>query len=306
MASEQYAALPTRRRSRGYVSTRRRAAWTSQWSRLLLVVVVILGLLGRGAQGYGTTTGRMALGEHSTCVVLANLTEVCFGTNFQDVDPGAGVGYRDLDPFSPAGPIINTVTGGLKFRCTLYADRTVKCRGSDLNEVSQELQGRMSEHNHDIIQIAAGMSSACMLNSTGSVHCWGGKNSWVYFGQWRNHEHVEYPAITALPANTGFVSVSVGMWHTCALRPDGRAVLWGYSNHQATAVAMNWASEELASIKSLSCGSEITCIVYFDGHAVCKVRSGRWGGRERERERERERQRDRQRDRGRETKTDPS
>ena len=240
--------------------------------RLVLLLVLVVSFLHESVQGFGETTGRIALSIYSTCVVWEDLTSECFGTNYRDaVDPNSLV--TELDPFVPPGPILNIGTGGNWFRCALYASRTVRCRGNDGNKVIEELGDRMIEHNHDIIQLATGTVSACMLNSTGSIHCWGGKFAWQdVWGLWQPHEHVDYPTTGGYRKNKGFTAVSVGKWHTCALHGDGSAILWGYTV-QLTAPAMTWDDSEKLNVKSIFCGNEITCFVYVNGSAVCKVSS---------------------------------
>ena len=222
------------------------------------------------AEGYGTTTGRMALSRFSTCVVLSNLTCTCFGTDYHDaVDSSVRLG--ELDDFNPGGPIINTVSGYF-WRCGLYSNSTVGCVGLDQYKVLTKLTGKMAKHNHDIIQIAAGRTSACMLNVTGSIFCWGGKNSWSSFGFIQNREHTEYPTDSSAPPNTGYAAVSVGNWHTCALHRDGHAFLWGYQTTY-TSQARNFAAGELQNVANVHCGDDITCLVYVDGSALCRVSS---------------------------------
>ena len=81
--------------------------------------------------------------------------------------------------------------------------------------------------------------------------CWGADDVAIDFGQ------------ASPPPDERFSAVSSGVWHTCALRPDGTPVCWGWDSHGQASPPPD------QHFTAISSGMEHTCGVTFDGGPVC-------------------------------------
>ena len=88
----------------------------------------------------------------------------------------------------------------------------------------------------DIVQVGAGDSFSCALKSDGGVHCFGAE----YHGRLGNNQTGDvknYPvsvldsAGASASAITAISKISVGQYHTCALKDDGEMLCWGRGTH---------------------------------------------------------------------------
>ena len=150
----------------------------------------------------------------------------------------------------------------------------------------------------NIVQISAGGSHTCALNSSGNVLCWG-DNSVGQLGD-DSTSHRSYPVFvvqsdgSTTPLN-GVVQLSIGAYHACALTSTETVLCWGngfygqlgsssetVSYNGSTvgvdrdaplAVLTGEGGSSLSGITQVASGKNHTCALTFDGHVKCWGRS---------------------------------
>jgi hypothetical protein len=107
------------------------------------------------------------------------------------------------------------VVGG-SFVCGLSGGR-VSCRGN--NDRGQRVRGASTS----FVALAAGVSHACGLTSTGLAWCWGANES----GQLGDASRTDRSSPVEVITDTRFSSLTAGVSHTCGLAAEGQAFCWG-------------------------------------------------------------------------------
>ena len=215
------------------------------------------------------------------------------------------------------GNIVQISTGG-EHACALNSSGNVLCwgnagsgrLGNNATENSSfpvQVVGPDTNNNNsgddvlgNIVQISAGGSYTCALNSSGNVLCWGDG----IHGKLGNDStsHKRYPVFVVQSDGStthlsGVVQLSAGAGHTCALTSAETVLCWGYgwygqlgSSAKTTVVESNnvgvnrdaplavlTGGEEgdplLSGITQVASGANHTCALTFDGHVKC------WGRR---------------------------
>jgi alpha-tubulin suppressor-like RCC1 family protein len=73
--------------------------------------------------------------------------------------------------------------------------------------------------------IYTGMTTTCALTARGAAYCWGSN----YFGQLGNGSLIDSttPVVVTVPVGVTFISITVGIYNTCALTDGGDVYCWG-------------------------------------------------------------------------------
>jgi alpha-tubulin suppressor-like RCC1 family protein len=73
--------------------------------------------------------------------------------------------------------------------------------------------------------IYTGMTTTCALTASGAAYCWGSN----YFGQLGNGSLIDSttPVVVTVPVGVTFISITVGIYNTCALTASGDVYCWG-------------------------------------------------------------------------------
>ena len=126
----------------------------------------------------------------------------------------------------------------------------------------------------NISQIAAGQHTACALDTSGEVHCWGRDN----YGQLgdgsitaTNYDQVKNVDLDNVTAISG------GFNHTCALLSDKTAKCWGYADYgqlgnndnSTLGYATPQSVQNLTNITQIDAGSYHTCALVQNGDVYC-------------------------------------
>jgi alpha-tubulin suppressor-like RCC1 family protein len=137
---------------------------------------------------------------------------------------------------SPAQAGWSSVAAGGFYTCATRSDGTLWCWGS--SEAGQLGPGNTTDE--DLPQqvttpaqagwasVAAGGDTTCATRDDGTLWCWG-DNGWGQLGIGNTTEQ-DLPQQVTTPDQTGWASVSVADYHTCATRTDGTLWCWGFND----------------------------------------------------------------------------
>ncbi len=232
-------------------------------------------------------TTALALGSSFSCALGSDGTVRCWGANGSGQ---LGDGTRRSRP-SPVRVIgvedAVQVASGDGQACALRRDGTVWCWGENsigLELVSIEAPGRLTpariEGLGSTVRIGVGEDSACALDASGAIRCWG-LNGDGELGDGTTTSHRSPARVAGLPPAVG---LSVGPRQSCAVLGDGAAWCWGRTAQATrsppraipglagvTEVAVSWAAA-----CALVAGGEVYC--WGDGN-FGSLGDGKMGGR---------------------------
>ena len=200
------------------------------------------GQLGDGTNIDSSTPVSVAIGENvlavstggsHTCAITESWALKCWGSN----DNGQlGIGSTD----SSSSPTTVTLGGnavaisaGSSHTCSLLQGNNVKCWGD--NSKGQLGDGGTNQQNDaatvgvtlaGAISIDTGRDHTCAVDSSDSLHCWGGSAD-GQVGEGSNSEQVSTPATIDLGQNLGALSISSGGSYTCVVGSNDLARCWG-------------------------------------------------------------------------------
>lgn len=185
--------------------------------------------------GTGTTWHQSAVGDQFACGIRDAGALYCFGQQ-----GGGRLGTGDTaNHFVPtpvtttAGTTFSQVTAGNVHACAVGTDTTMWCWGSA--SYGQTGQGNTTQQNSPVpimnpaggwTSVSAGALYSCGIRSDTTMYCWG-QNAFGEIGQGFSGTPQTTPVAVTSPAATGWVQVSAGFQHACALRSDTRIYCWG-------------------------------------------------------------------------------
>ena len=229
--------------------------------------------------------GRIVAGQAQTCALDANGRAYCWGYQNLGTDQrdssralcaiGAPIQYL---PCNHRPTLVDSTATFLALDlqqgdvCGLKSDGNALCWGLSYRGNVRWLGAGQGGTRY--VDISVGMNSrVCALLNTGGVFCWG-----------------EWPPLVPgfltsrdMIADTGFVAVSVGTWHACGLRGDGRAYCWGENSEGQLGVgggALNLLFPQGPTgspvrvagdftFRMLICRGRQTCVVTKAGGLMC-------------------------------------
>jgi len=259
-----------------------------------------------GASVWSGQESTLDVGTYFSCAVMSDGTVQCWGgnswgqlgdgqgTNSPVPVPVSGITGTDAVAASASTTAIS-VSAGYGHACALMADGTVKCWG--LNNNGQ--LGDNSTLNSSVpvtvsgitgatpastaVSVSAGGYHSCAVMADGKVKCWGynvlgGLGDGTGAG---SPIPVFVSGINGSSESSTAVSVSAGVFHTCAVIADGTVQCWG-SNPQGqlgdettidsliprpvSGIDGQSASETAVSV---SADSSVSCAVMADGTVQC-------------------------------------
>jgi titin len=247
------------------------------------------GLNSSGQVGDGTTSTRfemqrvprisnatkVAVGFDFSCALLSTGEVSCWGANANG-QLGNGNTLAAVVPQKVLGvtSAIDVDTGA-GFACAALSDSSVKCWGSNTH---RQLGDGSTAGNSSTAVVVAGLngitkvalaaSTACALNTAGSVSCWG-LNSGLQTGTGISTTPVVSPMGVKFSSSvfiSGMVSVEsdYGSNGFCGTTSGGAVNCWGASSNYArgdnSLVASRWAVTTIGSgISKVAVGSEHAC-----------------------------------------------
>ena len=217
------------------------------------------GQLGDGTNTDSSTPVSVSLGEKvlavsaggdHTCVVTESWALKCWGDN-SNGQLGIGSTSSSNSPSTvTVGGNAVAVSAGGSHTCVLLDGNNVKCWGDNSN--GQLGDGGTNQQNDaaivgitltGAIAIDSGQGHSCAVDSSDSIHCWGGSaNGQV--GDGSTSEQITSPTEIILGQNIGALSVSSGSTYTCVVGSNDLARCWG--GHGSGALSLGTSPSEFA------------------------------------------------------------
>ena len=248
---------------------------------------------------------RIALGELHSCILKDDGEVLCWGAgesgrlgNDASSDKDHPVAVVDGDGNTTHLSGIIEVSSGRYHSCALKNDGGVLCWGRGINSQL----GNDSSYDKDhpvavvdgdgsttplsgIIQISAGSIHNCALKNDGGVLCWG----WGSYGRLGNNSSdlKDHPVVVvdgdeSTAPFSEIIQVSLGNYHSCALKNDGRVFCWGGGNYgqlghggvdsteyPVVVVDGEESTTPLSKVVQISAGGFHTCALRIDGGVLC-------------------------------------
>ncbi|MBL7256748.1 RCC1 domain-containing protein [Paractinoplanes lichenicola] len=185
--------------------------------------------------GTGTTWHQAAAGDQFVCAVRDAGALYCFGQqNAGRLGAGDTANHFGPTPVTTtAGTAFSQVTAGQYHACAVGADTTLWCWGSAT--YGQTGQGNSTQQNGPAqvtspatgwTSVSAGALFSCGIRADTTMYCWG-NNVFGELAQGATSTPQSTPVPVTTPAATGWVQVSAGFQHACALRTDTKVYCWG-------------------------------------------------------------------------------
>lgn len=237
----------------------------------------------------------VALGEYSTCIVLANRDLRCWGANDfgQTGDGHQTWSFTPVAVHSAAGnstPLagIQTLGSSLWGSCGVTASGGLKCWGYNFNYEIGDGTRVSAPHAVDNIHLPSGVQRVegrhagyCAVLTDTQAHCWG-LNGNSRFGQGDSVASITpRPMLTGSPSTavTGVTEVAVGQYHSCVVA-NGSAMCAGWNTSGALGDGTTNDSSVLVQVSGLTSGvskiavgggfgSMFSCAVLTDGTVRC-------------------------------------
>jgi alpha-tubulin suppressor-like RCC1 family protein len=245
------------------------------------------GQLGNGSEdGFmssptdvtGLTTGVVAIGSGTdhTCAVTGAGALKCWGRNsFGALGNGSVISSRVPVGVSGLDSGVLAVSGGALDTCAVTAGAGVLCWGESTGSSVPVL---FSGPGGTVISISLGGSHGCAVTQGGAVKCWG-RNDFGQLGNGTNTASTTPVDVRGL--GSGFISVSSGLNHSCALSVTGTTFCWGSDRYGQLGKSGTTnsnipvlSSEQSAPAIGLSAGAVTTCVMQSNRSPQC------WGWQE--------------------------
>lgn len=172
------------------------------------------------------------------------------------------------------------VAVGTWHACVITTDGEVICWGA--NWAGQLGNGTWSESLvptkvsglSGVTKIVSGERHTCVLTVSGDVKCWG-HNEFGQLGNGATYWGSPTPT-DVIGLTSGVVSITAGMWHTCAVTNTGGVKCWGFNSYGQLGDGTTTNSSTPLDVVSLSsgviavaAGSEHTCALTSLGSVKC-------------------------------------
>jgi len=188
--------------------------------------------------GAGRTAVVISSGQSHTCVILDDGTVSCWGYN-DDGQHGDGTTTQRNTPTQTSslgtGRTAVAISSGGQHTCAILDDASASCWG--YNGFGQLGDGTTTDRStptqtsslgtgRTAVAISSGGAQTCAVLDDASVSCWG----YNYYGQLADGTTTDQNKPTqTLSLGTGrtAVSISSGVFHTCAILDDASVSCWG-------------------------------------------------------------------------------
>ncbi|MEI8256373.1 MAG: hypothetical protein WCJ30_11935, partial [Deltaproteobacteria bacterium] len=223
--------------------------------------------------------GSLSVGQSQTAYGIAAGHAYSFGLGEARGELGPGVTSTNAPMAIPGLTTEQSICGGAGYACALDVSGSVRCWGD--NAAGQLGNGSTAPATGSLTtvigvsnarQLSCGFDHACVVDSTGSVTCWG-RNTTGQLG--RGDTAVTPSPAIATEAGAGIAEVRAGDRWTCVRQAGGSVRCWGanaYSQLGATAGDPSPTARTIAGLTSatqLALGEFHACATLTDGHVFC-------------------------------------
>ncbi|OQB17944.1 MAG: Regulator of chromosome condensation (RCC1) repeat protein [Parcubacteria group bacterium ADurb.Bin192] len=167
----------------------------------------------------------ISAGRFHTCGLSQDGKLYCWGANHagQILPSGYYNSYETPLPISFLGEGIRYVSTGYRNSCAIKQDQTVWCWGKPDRSIFQ-----LNTLGTNVSEISMGPEHACALKSDGTVWCWGNNEYGQVAGN-GTFGGVDLPPTQVTTLGSNVSQVTVGAFHSCALKSDGTVWCWGHN-----------------------------------------------------------------------------
>lgn len=178
---------------------------------------------------------QVSAGHLHTCAMKSDGGLFCWGGGSRG-ELGDGTDSGSLVPVQEATFATDWiwVTAGRTHTCAVKSSGRLFCWGEGRNgalgndsDSNSLVPVQESTAATDWIMVSAGNDHTCAVKSNGRLFCWGDGRNGVHSDDSDSDSLVPVQERTAA---SDWEKVSVGVYHTCAIKTDGRLFCWGY-NH---------------------------------------------------------------------------
>jgi len=244
---------------------------------------------------------KLSSGMSVSCVIASDDNAYCWGHNSQY---GLGDNTTTVRT-SPVAVYRTGVLNGLTIKdiavgsnhtqCVVASDNKAYCWGENLygsvgDNTTTPRAAPVAVNSAGVLlgktisSVSAGVSSACAVDSTGKVYCWGNG----VLGNGSSGSSAVPVAVTSTGALNGKVvtSVSIGNGFACALATDGKAYCWGGNTYGQLGTGNTTASYVPIAVTGLNgitftqitAGNFWACGLTTTGTVYCWGRDGELSG----------------------------
>jgi hypothetical protein len=218
-------------------------------------------------------------GEYHTCTLLSGEVK-CWGDNFSG-QLGDGTTTNSSTPVDVVGldQGVTAVTAGEDHTCALV-NGGVKCWGNnaygklgDGTTTNRTTPVDVIGLGSGVTAVSAGSAHTCAIGPSGGARCWGA--NWE--GELGDGTFTDSSTpVDVVGLEQGVTAIAVGLYHTCAIGPNGGAKCWGdnyfgqlgdgTTHKRNTPVDVTGLSSHATAI---SAGGRHTCALAGAGRAKC-------------------------------------
>ena len=230
----------------------------------------------------GVAAVQVSAGDYHTCAVLVDGVLKCWGLNSEGRLGDGTTTTRSSPVAVNLGGDASSVTAGEKHTCSVLTDGTLKCWGR--NQYGQLGDGTTTNRDEPVtvnlgddvaaMTVIAGGNTTCAVLVGGGLKCWG-RNNYYQVGDGTSTDR-DTPVTISLGGQKSAVQVSIGTFHSCAVRNDESLACWGLSDYGQVGIVGSQISSPSTvnlgtdkEVKHVGLGVEYSCAVLTDHTIKC-------------------------------------
>ena len=236
------------------------------------------------AAGYAHTCAISVVQPATATVAAAGGKIWCWGNN-EDLQLGLALGSGVAPISDGEDPVIVPglpdeaveLVAGWSHTCARFVDRSVWCWGKNtvgqLGRGTTDPDGQLAQRVDglgDVVQLAARGDATCARERSGTVHCWGGNDSF----QLGDGTNVDRSTPTPV-VNVAARWITMGVYHACAVTTAGQYTCWG--DNSAGELGDGTTNDRMVATTaslgedytSIAAGEDYSCAVRTSGGVAC-------------------------------------